>query len=306
MLTWTKIFIPYIWPRKNSRLQLHMIGVALCIISIRVLNVLVPRQLGLLVNSLGSTGTTRPFVELGIYVLLATLESHEGIRAVRTYLWLPVEINAYRSIDCASYNHIMSLSSDFHDGKKSGELYTAMSQGRSVIDLLQTSLYTLVPMFVDLCVACVFVYYLFDAYMVLIVTTTMVLYLWASIYFTILQTSARRKYLASSRRSFQILFDTMGGWRTVSYFNRLRHAQDTYSTATAVTMGSRRRISLLYCWTDGAQSLALDIGLYAACFYAVYQVIHKDHNVGQFVTLFTYWANLAGWSYSSSPIQETD
>lgn len=294
LLIWTKIFLPYIWPRNKFRLQLHMVGVGLCIISIRVLNVLTPRQLGLLVDSLGHTGTTRPFIELSIYILLAALESHIGIRALRTYLWLPVENNAYQSIDCASYNHIMSLSSDFHDAKQSGELYTSMQQGRSVIELLETLLYRIVPMFMDLFIACIFVYYLFDAYMVLIVTSTMVLYLWASIYFTMLNASARRQQLVSVRRAYQVLFDTMGGWRTVSYFNRLRHAQDTYSSATALYIEARRRSQLLYYLTDGMQSMVLDIGLFGACFYAVYQVIYKEHNVGQFVTLFTYWANLAG------------
>lgn len=271
-----------------------MVGVGLCIVSIRVLNFLTPCQLGLLVNSLGHTGTTRPFIELSIYILLAALESHIGIRALRTYLWLPVENNAYQSIDCTSYNHIMSLSSDFHDAKQSGELYTSMQQGRSVVELLETLLYRIVPMVMDLVIACIFVYYLFDAYMVLIVTSTMVLYLWASIYFTMLNASAQREQLVSVRRAYQVLFDTMGGWRTVSYFNRLQHAQDNYSSATALSIEARRRSQLLYCLTDGMQSMVLDVGLFGACFYAVYQVIYKEHNVGQFVTLFTYWANLAG------------
>ncbi|MCJ1281672.1 hypothetical protein MMC26_000994 [Xylographa opegraphella] len=288
------IFLQYIWPSRNTRLQLNMVGVGLCIGAIRVLNVLVPRQLGLLVNSLGHIGYSRPFLELGVYILLASLESRVGIRALRTYLWLPVEIYASQSIDCASYNHIMSLSSDFHDSKRSGELYKAMQQGQSVIQLLETVLYQLAPMIMDLLIACFFMNYLFDAYMVLIVTSTMVFYLWASVYFTLIMTTSRRQYIAAIRRAYQVLYDTMGGWKTVSYFNRMRHAEELYATSTSVNMRFRWKNSVIYYVSDGLQGLILDIGLFGACFYAIYQVIYGNQSVGQFVTLFTYWANLAG------------
>ncbi|MCJ1473824.1 hypothetical protein MMC13_002476 [Lambiella insularis] len=288
------LFFRYIWPTRKYRLQVNMVGVGMCIAALRVLNVLVPRQLGILVNSLGHTGISRPFVELSIYICLASLESHAGVSALKTYLWLPVEIYAHQSIDSASYDHIMSLSCDFHDNKQSGELYTAMSQGRSVIELLETLLYELAPMLIDLIVACIFVYYLFDAYMVLIVTSTMIVYLWVSLYLTVLQTNARRHHLVASRRAWQVLYDTMGGWRTVQYFNRLRHASGIYSASVYARMEARRRYHMTFYISDGMQGLILDFGLYGACFYAVYQVIRGNSNVGQFVTLFTYWANLAG------------
>jgi ABC-type transport system involved in Fe-S cluster assembly fused permease/ATPase subunit len=285
-----------------------MLGVGLCLVAIRVLNVMVPRQLGLVVNSLGQPDKIRPFIELSIYAVLAASESSVGVRALRTYLWLPVENYAYQSIDCASYNHIMSLSSDFHDNKNSGELYQAMWQGHSVIQLLETLLYQLAPMLVDLLVACIFLYYLFDAYMLLIVSSTMVMYLWASVQFTVMQTKARRTYVATSRRSYQVLYDTMGGWRTVSYFNRLQHAKETYASSRAAHLDNRITMYLISCWTEGSQGLILDIGLFSACFYAIYQIVYRGLSVGQFITLFTYWANLAGeWrELMISAIMSTD
>ena len=271
-----------------------MISVGLCLVAVRVLNVLVPRQLGLLVNSLGHANSVQPFMELSIFVGLSLLDSSIGIEALRAYLWLSVENQAYKSIDNASFNHIMSLSSDFHDSKQSGELYQAMHQGRSVIELLETMLYQLVPMSLDLVIACFYVYYLFDAYMVLIVTSTMVIYLWASAFLVAKQIPARRINLAAWRRAFQVLYDTMGGWKTVSYFNRMRHAQETYLNITTVHLESRRVVHVLYFVADGIKGLILDAGLYGACFYAVYQVMYNNSSVGQFVTLFTYWSNLAG------------
>ena len=271
-----------------------------------MLNVLVPRQFGIVVDSLGRSGTTHPLVEFAIYALLSTLDSGVGIRALRGILWVPVESNAYQSIECASYNHIMSLSSDFHDSKRSGELYTAMWQGQSIIDLLEQLLYELVPQVIDLFVACVFVYYLFDVYMVLIVTSTMVMYLWLSALLTMLQTSVRRQNQFKARQKYHVMYDTMGSWRTIAYFNGLRRAQDSYYASTAAYAKSRQYDMFLYYFGRGLQGLVLDAGLFGACFYAAYQIIYNNQSVGQFVTLFTYWTNLSSRSALHLEIAKAD
>ena len=268
--------------------------------AIRALNVIVPLQFGAVVGALGQSATSNPLAELTIYVLLSALDSDIGIRALRGILWVPVELNAYQSIECASYNHIMSLSSDFHDSKRSGELYTAMWQGRSVIDLLEKLLYELVPQLIDLFVACFFVYYLFDVYMVLIVTSTMVIYLWLSVLLTMIQTSVRRRNQFMARRKYHVMFETIGSWRTIAYFNGLRRAQDSYFTSTAAYTKSRQYSMFLYYFARGLQSLVMDAGLFGACFYAAYQIIYNNQRVSQFVTLFTYWVNLSSWFFYTS------
>ena len=48
-----QVFIPFIWPSKDRVLQLHLIGVGLCLLAGRALNILIPRQVGIVANSLG-------------------------------------------------------------------------------------------------------------------------------------------------------------------------------------------------------------------------------------------------------------
>ena len=282
-----------------------MIAIGLILIAIRVLNVLVPRQLGIVVDSLGDPNKSHPFRELILYLVYHLADSSAGLHTIRQFLWIPVELNAIQVIKTKSFNHIMSLSSDFHDNKRSGELYQAMYQGTSAVDLLETIVFELSPMIVDLVVACVYFYHIFDAYMLLIVTTTMVSYFWATSYLTFKQTDVRRKYVRASRKSHQVLYDTMDGWKNVSYFNRLPYAQQRYAGGIESETKNMMAYWLLSYLTTAVQAFALDAGLYSACFYAVYQIIYEGGSVGSFIVLLTYWGQLSGMNLGLFTLRQT-
>lgn len=287
-----------------------MVGVGLCLLCIRVVNLLIPRQLGIIINALSdsqgkpflhswlalltTTSGHAPYLELGLFLFYFYLGSSAGISAVKSFLWLPVEQFAYKGITTAAYNHIMGLSSDFHDSKQSGELYKAIEQGKSVNELLETAMFDILPMLVDLFVTFAYLNYLFGAYMALIVATTTILYLWISTYFTAMQSDSRRRLRDTSRKEYQILYDSMGNWRTVSFFNRIPYEQQRYSSTVRLHMKAQRKSWMMHYISWAAQSLVLDSGLAAACFLAVYQITRGVQSVGSFVTLFTYWTQLVG------------
>jgi hypothetical protein len=47
-----QIFLPYAWPTHNKELQLRAALVAACLLASNALNVLVPRQMGVMVDNL--------------------------------------------------------------------------------------------------------------------------------------------------------------------------------------------------------------------------------------------------------------
>ena len=235
-----------------------------------------------------------PWLELSLYILYSWLNSGAGIFALKNYFWLPLEQYAYKAISTASYNHVMNLSSEFHDSKRSGELYQTINLGHSVNNLLETILFQILPMLVDLAVAFAYLYYLFGVYMALIVGAVVVAYLWASTYFNAWQITTRRGLIGNLHREWQIMYDTIGSWATVSYFNRIRYEQERYSSAVEAHMLSQWKYTALTYLAKATQSSVLTVGLLGACSLAAYQVIHGDQSVGSFVVLLTYWAQLSG------------
>jgi len=141
--------------------QLQILGVILCLLSKRALNVLQPRQLGIVLDSLNTSktdGSIKILVsEVLLYVFYRWVWS-SVLEPIRRRLWLPVQQNALKALKTGAYNQIMGLSRDFHTEKHSGELYRSIDQGTSIINILDTALFHMLPVLVDLVVAIGYLY----------------------------------------------------------------------------------------------------------------------------------------------------
>lgn len=233
------IFMPYLWPSTSRILQAKILGVCLCILGGRALNVLEPRQFGIVVDRLSMSQGHVPLLEVSLWVLFSWVH-HSVLSEIRYILWLPIEQYAEGSIKTASYNQIMRLSRDFHTSKRSAELYTAISQGQSLKMIAEALLFKVIPMLVDVAVAFIYLYWVFGPYMALIVAATTVVFVWASFAFVGQQTKPRRKWNGLIRREFQVLYDTVGGWSSVSYFNRHAYEKKRYAEAVGEQVSSCR------------------------------------------------------------------
>lgn len=284
------IFIPYIWPTGKRRLQLHLVGIVICLVIIRFLNVLAPRQLGILINSFGASPGRLPVLELSSYVLFDWLTTSTVFGSIKDYLWLSVEQNAHRAIATTTFNHIMGLSCDFHDNKKSGELYMSMRQGSSIYSLFESVLFDLLPMFVDLIVACVYLSYLFGGYMAILVSTTTIIYLCSMSYLAAKQVVILRENTEASRKESQVLYDSMGCWTSVAYFNNFKHEQERYKTAVAANLEKQFKFHIIRYVARLLQDTILKVGFTAAAFLAAHQVSTGKIRIGDFVLLLDYWS----------------
>jgi ABC-type bacteriocin/lantibiotic exporter with double-glycine peptidase domain len=288
------IFIPYIWPSRNVRLQLHLVGIFICLVVIRMLNVLAPRQLGIVINSFGTSPGYMPVSELILYLFLDWLVSSAILRSIKDYLWLPVEQNAHKAIVTATFDHIMGLSCDFHDNKKSGELYRSMAQGRSIYMLFESTLFDLLPMLVDLVVACVYLSYLFGGYMTVLVTAATMTYLCVLKHMAARQVNILRENTEASRKENQVLYDAMGCWTSVAYFNNFEHELQRYKAAVALQLKVLFQYYIIRYAARTVQESILKVGFVAASFLAAYQVSTGKITVGGFVLLLNYWSRFTG------------
>lgn len=206
---------PYIWPKRERWLQFSMVLVGGCLLVERALNVMVPHQLGVVTNSLMLGHGEFPWIQLVLYVLYRWLDSGSGVQALQQYLWMPVDQFSYRALTTAAYNHVMSLSYDFHSNKKTGEVWHSISQGRSVNGFIESMLFQVLPMLVDLCVAFGYFFIFFDIYMALIVAVVSVVYLWVTTKLSAMKSYTRRDLNTTGRNEISILIETISSWTTV-------------------------------------------------------------------------------------------
>lgn len=202
------VFVPLIWPSGQIRLQLNMIGVALCLVGASFLTVLIPRQLGLLIDSLtDAKGQQNSYLvlQLALFLFYQYLNSSYGLAAIKTLLWLPVSQSAEKNIKLAAHKTIMNLSRDFHTHKSSGEIFKSIDQGNSVTQLLYMVFFIILPPIVDVLVACVYLTFLFGGYMAILVGSTLLAYFQISTRLYAKQIEPRRRLTGIARKEAQVM-----------------------------------------------------------------------------------------------------
>jgi hypothetical protein len=196
------LFFPYLWPAKSRRLQITVIFCFLLVCVARVVNVLVPDQIGKVTDILADENDPRiPWGDICLYILYRFLQGNNGIiGALRSTLWVPISQWSYQELSTASFEHVHGLSLDFHLGKKTGEVLSALSKGNSINTFLEQVTFQVFPMLVDLAIAIGYFMVHYDAYYALAVTIVTFVYLYLTIRMAQWRADIRREMVNFSRQ----------------------------------------------------------------------------------------------------------
>lgn len=198
------LFFPYLWPAKSTRLQITVVICFFLVMVARVINVLVPYQVGLITDILsGERGDFHgvPWSPICLYIFYRVLQGGNGLLgALRSTLWVPISQYSYQELSTASFEHVHGLSLDFHLGKKTGEVLSALSKGNSINTFLEQVTFQVVPMLVDLAVAIGYFLVAFDAYYALVVAIVTFAYLYLTIRLAQWRAEIRREMVNYSRQ----------------------------------------------------------------------------------------------------------
>ncbi|KAL2168113.1 hypothetical protein VTG60DRAFT_377 [Thermothelomyces hinnuleus] len=294
-LTYAKsfmIFFPYIWPVNRRSLQVRVVLVGLCLLAMNFINLLIPRQLGIIMDALAGTNGRNPWNEVLLFAGLKLVASEAGLTLLRQWLWIPVEYYSFDAISTAAYSHVLNLSSDFHDSKSSSDIMMAISCGQSISNILESICFRAVPMLIDMVVAFVYLSATFGPYegFITIATATTFMYI-ATRMISALKT-ARRNEVGAWYKEHYVRQAGIQGWSTVASFNQIGHEEDRYSVAVKDRVNKTQKVYFGYVLAYALQFLVLLSGLLAGAFLAVYQVTHDEATPGDFIMLLTYWAQL--------------
>lgn len=295
------IFLPSIWPTNNRKLQLHIIRSLVCVVAMRFFKITAPFQLGILIHALGNGSGHRPIHELVSYLSFNWIESSNILGTIKMLLWIPVEQSAHKLGSLLAYKHVMKMSSDFHDDVQLGDLYRAIDQGTSLYGLLDTILFTIAPMLIDVLVACGYLTVFFGPQMLVVVFTTTITYLYMSRYFTKSQTEVQRVRLEACRQENRVLYDSVGCWVSVAYFNNFGYGLKRYSEAIDKVLKLSRKSNLWNYASSNTTQILLNVGYSGALLIASYRVSHGTLDVAKFVVLLSYWSRFAG-EYSETAL----
>ncbi|EXJ83306.1 hypothetical protein A1O1_06925 [Capronia coronata CBS 617.96] len=292
------LLIPYLWPKKSVKLQMLAGTCIVIMIAQRVINVFVPVMVGKITDALSGDdgrGVRAPWLYISLYIIFRWLQGSQGIlSAARSILWIPVEQYSYRAISTAAFEHVHNLSAEFHTGKRTGELISALNKGSSINSFLEMVTFQVGPMVFDLVVAVVYLTVKFDAYLGLVVAMVTFLYIYVTIRLAAWRVTLRRNYVNADREMEAVKNDSLHSWDTVKYFNAEDYEFNRYRTAIKTMQSYEYWVEVTLSYMNTVQGALFMIALLVASFIEAFEVAQGDQTVGNFVLLITYMAQLQG------------
>ncbi|KAH9876648.1 hypothetical protein J1614_003780 [Plenodomus biglobosus] len=286
------VFLPYLFPTDDWKVMGCLAIRLLHMIQERFLNLLTPRQLGIITDKVGKGDGVMPWKDIGLWVLFSYINSYAGLGIIDGIANMVIHNSAYRRITLLAYKHVLGLSMDFHTLKDSGEVLKAVEQAASLNTLIEMVLFDVCPIFLDVGVSMYYVTHLFDAYMAFIILFMGAAYIALGWYFTGLSQPKRRDYVEKQRTESSTVNETVHNWQTVAYFNRLGFEHQRYATNIVSTINAQYSYYFRSMGGHAAQDMLTTFGFAACCIFGISQIVTGQKPVGNLVTLIVYWQTM--------------
>ncbi|CAH7682830.1 hypothetical protein BY996DRAFT_8148639 [Phakopsora pachyrhizi] len=293
MLRRIKVLFPYLWPRRSKALQAIAL-LCFCLLFVgRGVNLFVPMTLGKATEDL-SRGTS-PWLNLGLFVGLRFLQGSGGIVSViQQNLWIPVAQYADRSMSMMSFTHLLDLSLSYHTRRKTAEVLRILDRGSSINQFFQLLIFSLVPIFLDITFAAIYLALRFDILLSLMLILVMAAYASTSVVLTQWRTAIRREMVDKDKYTRGIQGDSLLNWETIAWFNTKTFETNRYLDATVDYQRSEFLVMSSLYTLNLVQNAIISVALLIGCFAVAFQVSAGRKTVGDFVLFVSYIGQLIG------------
>ncbi|KAJ1032960.1 hypothetical protein NDA16_000239 [Ustilago loliicola] len=282
-----RFLFPYLWPSKSATLQLTAVACVVLLFAARVVNFFTPLALGRLVDDLSSGAS--PWADVVIYAGLKMLQGSGSLLSVlQNILWVPVEQYSDRMMSMMAFEHLLNLSMSFHTKKKTGEVLRILDRGSAINNFFQYLLFSLLPVFIDIFVAMIYMTRIFSPAIGAALFVVMVAYTWTSVQLTTWRTGLRRAMNNKDSICRAISADVLMNWETVKCYSnesyeaeRFRSALQDYQKAEFKVISSLNMLNMV-------QNLILAFGTLFTTLLVAGSVVRGEITSSQFVVFVTY------------------
>ena len=230
-----------------------------------------------------------PWILLFSVNLLMLTQGQAGLLgSIRSIIWVKVSQYSYKALETAAFEHVHSLGLDFHLGKRTGEVLSALNKGGAINTFLEQVTFQLLPMIVDLFVAIYIFNRVFDATYGTIVTVNVFWYLYLTIKMAQTRADQRREMTNADREEEAVKNDSITSYETVKYFNAEQYEFRRYESAIDNFQRAEARVSYGTNMMAIVQAVVFVSGLAVTLTVGAFQVFNGFRTVGEFVTLLSY------------------
>ncbi|MDC1212467.1 ABC transporter ATP-binding protein/permease [Pelagibacteraceae bacterium] len=292
-----KLLLPFLWPEKRKDLKTRVSFAVIALILAKIASVCTPLVLGGAVNSLTELSSG---INLFMLVPIALVIGYGLTKVIalsfveiRDALFSKVSQYSIRKISLTMFEHLHSLSLQFHLNRQTGGLAKYIDRGTKGIDfLLRYVLFNIVPTFFEVFLVSGILFYLYGPWYAVITLLTIGLYSYLTFVITEWRNVFRKKMNKADNDVSTKMIDSLLNFETVKYFNnenfessRLDQSLEEYELAANQ---SRHTLSML----NIAQTFIIMIGITIMLVMSVYGIKSGDIDIGGFVVINAYMLQL--------------
>ncbi|KAM4057779.1 ABC transporter [Hirsutella rhossiliensis] len=282
-----KLFVPYLIPKKDHKVQACILLCIVCMIGDRFLNIIVPRQIGIITDKI--VAGEAPYPELGLYLILSLAQGDSGLELIQALAKIPVEQFSYRQITNAAFNHVMNLGMDFHSDRDSAEVMKAIEQGEALTNVVKTAVLEIMPTIFDMIVAFVFLYIKFSSSVALCMMFASLTFLVVEVVSSTWNIENRRRVTKTERREARVMHQAVQGWLTVSAFNMFSYEKFRFGGAVDKHLSAKTAWMRRDAFIQALLQALVPTTFVMLAALVIRQIRDGHATAGDFVFLIQYW-----------------
>lgn len=283
--------LPYIWPKNNLKVKLHVIVSFFFLFCGKACELLVPILFARTINRVVEVAEGRRESDINEMVTPILLYSalrfgSSFFQEVRNITFAYVAAYTERKVALKSFTHLQDLSLRFHLNRKTGSVIRSVSRGSSSFAAIsRILLFQILPVFLQVIVVCVFLLIEYDWWFAIITLVTIALYFLFTLTTTEWRNKFRRTMNTADNEYNQKAVDALLNFETVKYFNAEQHEKRRFDssllTYQSANITSTQSLALL----NAGQSFIIALGVLVAMLLAAKEVADGDMDAGDFVLI---------------------
>jgi ABC-type transport system involved in Fe-S cluster assembly fused permease/ATPase subunit len=265
-----------------------------CLLLAKVAGLAVPMLLKQLVDTLGMKPT---LAVIPVALLLgygAARLSERVFTEMRQIVFARVMARSSRMVMLSVFRHLHALSLRFHLNRQTGGVTRDVERGGSAIsDLLDWTLYTIVPTLIEIVLVTGVLVYLYDAWFAAITIAVLVAYVAWTVRVTEWRTQYYRASVEADTKASASAVDSLLNYETVKYFNNEEHEAQRYDASLRrmeeANVKSYKTLAVL----NVGQAGIIAVGVTILMAKAAAGVVHGGLSVGDLVLVNAYLLQMA-------------
>ena len=282
------------WSANYRLLRLRLLGVIVCLLAANSLNVFIPRQAGIMMDSLSRVNDANLWLAILSFISLRMLATDFGISFLSARLWNSVRSHIFQKLTDAAFSHVMALSSDFHDSKSSCDINIALQSATSVAGLVEGVIVEAAPLIIDLILAITYLSASLGSYEGFVIIATGILFFVYTQKLLVTSERSSRQRIRTVYNQMSISDTALRGWHTSSVFNQIGFEENRHKIALTTRWLQEQSCTTRWDSSRAIQAAILTGGFSISACLAAMRIKNGQATPGKLAMILMYWSQLMG------------